>query len=535
MERLVISNFKLGWISEDQWAKTDFDPAAASNCRDVEFTPRGTVTIRGGTKVLTQGASALATSFIRIYQWQNSDQSDYTLGFTCTSGTTAASAYTITTSGGGQAVLTPINVGTDAWSPSVSGWVSCCSYAGSAIFTFSDTHVLSGRATDLSDSAALSAHVFNSPMGAKVVESCTNYLFFGNVISMDDNVTRSGSRVYFNSNNSITTWPASYYIDLDRDDGDSITAMKTFQDKLVVFKNNKMFLIYWVGGKLLWNYQRITTSIGCVGANAVVEFNGVLYWMHNTGIYSFDGNGAPKEISSQIKPVVTGLSPLVLSQTQAMARSDRGQIWFALPYQGDEVVYSYRNCSVIVYDIELQNWTKFGFPAAALGKVRLGSNYTYADFPLSYSEYSTNPIGAYGSNAAETILYGTYDGKLHEFSTIYTTDDGTAIAAYWISPWIDFGNPDINKRMTRVTAWIQKDRDNVANFTTYGDWDPQTIVHNETFALTGINGQVDENRADFTHYARAFKFMLSADTASASQWNLHKIVTQYFNKGRTKV
>jgi hypothetical protein len=311
--------------------------------------------------------------------------------------------------------------------------------------------------------------------------------------------------------------------------------MKTFQDKLVVFKNNKMFLIYWVGGKLLWNYQRITTSIGCVGANAVVEFNGVLYWMHNTGIYSFDGNGAPKEISSQIKPVVTGLSPLVLSQTQAMARSDRGQIWFALPYQGDEVVYSYRNCAVIVYDIELQNWTKFGFPAAALGKVRLGSNYTYADFPLSYSEYSTNPIGAYGSNAAETILYGTYDGKLYEFSTIYTTDDGTAIAAYWISPWIDFGNPDINKRMTRVTAWIQKDRDNVANFTTYGDWDPQTIVHNETFALTGINGQVDENRADFTHYARAFKFMLSADTASASQWNLHKIVTQYFNKGRTKV
>jgi hypothetical protein len=118
---------------------------------------------------------------------------------------------------------------------------------------------------------------------------------------------------------------------------------------------------------------------------------------------------------------------------------------------------------------------------------------------------------------------------------MYTTDDGEAIPAFWISPWIDFGNPDINKRLTRVTAWIQKDRDNIASFTTYGDWNPNIIVHNETFTLTGTNGQVDENRADFTHYARAFKFMLSADVASASQWNLFKIVTQYFNKGRTKV
>lgn len=69
-----------------------------------------------------------------------------------------------------------------------------------------------------------------------------------------------------------------------------ITALIGFRDEVVAFKRTGMYLGTYIGAPTIWQWRRLSSDIGCVGKNAVVKANDILYWADEAGVWQFDGS-----------------------------------------------------------------------------------------------------------------------------------------------------------------------------------------------------------------------------------------------------
>ena len=70
-----------------------------------------------------------------------------------------------------------------------------------------------------------------------------------------------------------------------------ITAGIGFRDDFVAFKATGMYIGTYTGDATNpWSWRRISSDIGCIGKNALVRANDILYWADTAGIWMFDGS-----------------------------------------------------------------------------------------------------------------------------------------------------------------------------------------------------------------------------------------------------
>lgn len=75
----------------------------------------------------------------------------------------------------------------------------------------------------------------------------------------------------------------------------AIVRMVAFQNNIIAFKTTSILRGTYVGqANGIWQWQVLSTDVGLVGHNAVVEANGVLYFIGQNGFYAFDGGGIRK-------------------------------------------------------------------------------------------------------------------------------------------------------------------------------------------------------------------------------------------------
>jgi len=267
----------------------------------VLFMPTGGVKKRAGYSKLNTTQWATGGPITRLLSFTTTAGIDYTMVFAASASTNRAAIATVQTVGVGSdtAVFCACYItGSSTWAPLHTNAVSVAAYAGSAVFTH-------GGNLDVPliwPSVSATANIISAsmPSGAKVVCPWGNYLFLGNVVSSADSVRR-GSRIQWNISSTINSWPAAQYIDLDADDGDEITCMLLYKDQLIVFKNSKMYIIHYVGGTLMFQEERVSSSIGCVGPNAYMVGEGTLYFIGSYAAYQYNGSGEPTSISDKIQ------------------------------------------------------------------------------------------------------------------------------------------------------------------------------------------------------------------------------------------
>jgi hypothetical protein len=467
------------------------------------------------------------SAIIKMYQWQDPTAKEFSLLFSCLSAAVSASIAVVAVSGGSTTFSTVSFSGTplSGWAPEIGDGIDITAYAGSAVMTYGDNTMPLMLFTGSSYITPMLGT--NAPSGAKTVAAWGSYLFAGNIITSS---ARDRSRIVWNQPLDPTSWLASNYIDLDVEDGDVITAMRVYKDLLMVFKRHKTFLIKYVGGTSLFDWQRIDNSVGCIGPNALCESEGILYFRGADDFYSFDGTNVPRAISSNIKKLVARDNTDVDYVNEVVSFGDKKQIFFT-EAEGS----SLRKNKIYIYDIERKGWTKWDVEVSCLGNMLYGHNLEFIDFPDAYETYS-NIIGNTVGGTKNTFLaFGTYGGYLQRFGTS-DNDLGQAINAYWVSPWIDFGYPDRNKRILRVTVFLDAtgDLEYTLDFTAYTDWDGATEAMSKTFTTTGPLLGIAEKRIDFTLPCRALKFKLGINQLNASV-TIHKIIIDFLIKGRTLV
>lgn len=259
------------------------------------------------------------------------------------------------------------------------------------------------------DGTTYSATSPGSPPTAKYVQVHKNIMFLaGN--------TTNPSRLYFSALADPETWPALNFIDVGKGDGDRITGLAILLDRLVVTKNNSVWILE---GDASTNFvlRRITDSAGCVDQHAIVYLKNTLGMLAHDGFYFFDGVQMVLA-SEKIIGTFQALNSSQLGIASAVYYPSIRKVFISVP--GSGMLF---NDTTLVFDELRTAWTVYkGINAACW---------------LIWRQFNT-----------DHLLFGdATTGQMHDAETGYS-DNGAAIACYAVTKSLDLGGSELAKNIT---------------------------------------------------------------------------------------
>ena len=118
-------------------------------------------------------------------------------------------------------------------------------------------------------------------------------------------------RLYFSPVGKFDSFYKDDWVDLETGDGDQITALVNLGSKVLVFKENNLY-IWDMGTRSAMNWHREASYHGfgvAAPKNAILTPYGVAFNNLN-GIYLYNGVGEPVEISKKVRPSMTSATAI---------------------------------------------------------------------------------------------------------------------------------------------------------------------------------------------------------------------------------
>ena len=175
------------------------------------------------------------------------------------------------------------------------------------------------NATQVSTGAGFTGLGGGAPQAAFIVSNA-GFLLMAN--TFDGVSTTLPDQVAWSALQNYTSWTPSAATQAGNirllDAPGPITALANLRETVVAFKDNAIFIGQYVGTPLLWAWRMVTDRIGCAGGEAVCEYNGVLYFLHSSGVYSFDG--------SQIVPIGLPINNVLLNNAGYLTYPGSGSL-----------------------------------------------------------------------------------------------------------------------------------------------------------------------------------------------------------------
>lgn len=127
-----------------------------------------------------------------------------------------------------------------------------------------------------------------------------------------------GSRLFYSgitgSTPDPTNWDAENFVDLEPNDGQSITGIGVVSSQLIVFKSRKTYVIY---DPVTAANRLISNNIGCVAHRSIVQTPAGLFFLsEDQGVCKTDAKGCAP-FSDQIKPIMDDVAATSSTQAQA--------------------------------------------------------------------------------------------------------------------------------------------------------------------------------------------------------------------------
>jgi len=227
-------------------------------------------------------------------------------------------------------------------------------------------------------------------------------------------VIASGSTIYWSEVQvGVGTKPRTWLLEnqqlFDPNDGDVITGLGRVGSNLIVFKKHKVFVVYDLNTGAT---RRLTSNIGCVSPNSVVETPMGTIFLSENGVYITDGSSA-QLMSDVITPTVRALSDPANSS--------------AVLYRNHYYLSS--GSDVLDYDLTLKSWWKHSFKSGSI-----------ADFTTRFD------------GAAEQLHCISANKVGRMFDDGVFTDFGLTYSWKWAGPWLSPGQarmvyPAVRKRL----------------------------------------------------------------------------------------
>ena len=222
----------------------------------------------------------------------------------------------------------------------------------------------------------------------------------------------------------------------------AITALRRLQSEIVAYKAKSIYVARYVGSPVVWQFQCVSTDIGCASHEAVVAAGTVHYFIGDDDIYVFDGS-RPTSIGKGVKEwFFARLNRTYISNIRAIHDRVNSRIYWFYP------VASAALTSCLVYHYDTQRWGHFDLTITDVLE-SITSAITYDAFSDKFGtsiQYDQLPTDiSYNSpywNAATPVLsYISTADKLTGLS-------GTASGATMTTGW--YGSEDTVTVCTRV-------------------------------------------------------------------------------------
>lgn len=225
------------------------------------------------------------------------------------------------------------------------------------------------------------------------------------------------NRVYFCETGDVTTWNTSdNYIDVRSNDGDVITGILPLMDYLVVYKRNSIWLLSG-NSSIDFFLTQISGTVGCKAPRSLIPYEGVHYFLHDTGMYAFNGN-TPVAVSDKVLPTIENIPRQYFEN--AVATVYKKQCWLSF-------TLGTKNDRILVLDLRLGTWS-----------ILKG---------LTISSFS---VWSGGNDRGEIYGGDSEDGFVRRLD-VGNSDDGTNIEAKFTSKAFDIDeNPLRYKEIRQV-------------------------------------------------------------------------------------
>ena len=182
--------------------------------------------------------------------------------------------------------------------------------------------------------------------------------------------------------NSFDIFPDSNFIDVAVNDGEQITALVPFADRILQFKNNNLYVI-----NVSQDYEYLESENRYMGINhpyqvCLTEFG--VAWVNRNGCYLYDGEQISNLILTKLNPteIGSGISPswksFIGNNGMIGYLSELKQlIIFEDPVSVDETDQSSADNTggCMIYDIQTGSWTRGIKKVSSLPKSNIVTNY----------------------------------------------------------------------------------------------------------------------------------------------------------------
>ncbi len=248
--------------------------------------------------------------------------------------------------------------------------------------------------------------------------------------------TADPSLLYYSNPNDINNGYTTQFVQCDVNDGQKITAIGKFylpgdlEPIIIVGKERSVGIITGDGTTSSpYTFAKINFDFGIPGFRQIVQFG------QNIGYLTPDGVASYGAWDGQAKMLYQYLSEKVRNKFQALEQSTLKNALCWLDWKNTRISFAVAELNsaypnvVWHYDVRLGCWYKERF-----------------------GNISATLIDTDG-----TWYHGDDVGNLYVHSDTYTDFNGSAINAYYTTPYLDFGNPNVKKRIldARITARSQ--------------------------------------------------------------------------------
>lgn len=211
-------------------------------------------------------------------------------------------------------------------------------------------------------------------------------------------------------------------IDISKDDGDRITGLAKFQEKLVIFKERSIYQMTFDPTSGAPTVVQLNGSVGCVSHRSIENVEDDVYFLSRGGYYAL-GNQAnystfirTRELSIRIHPIIETIVPANLGNTCSLYSNF---VFYSSVSTGGTMT----NNTTLTYDRRFDAWSK-------------------------WTNVSANAFTEFIDTSNIRHLYFAADDEAEVFELVPGTynDNGSAISAQWTSKAINFGDFSLYKQ-----------------------------------------------------------------------------------------
>ena len=260
-------------------------------------------------------------------------------------------------------------------------------------------------------------------IGATVVATHKNHIFYakGRVLSFGSPLTTTD----FQSGNGAGS------IGLDN----SIIAIKSFRDQLIVFTDSSIFRL---NGDALatFNLQPITRDIGCIQTDSVQEIGGDVVFMAPDGLRLLSATERIGDfgLAPITKKIQGNFNEFVKLHTDFFSLVIRNKSQYRLLGWNDD--FTRPNAQGILF-------TQFASPGEA----------SVIDFAETRGIQATACASVY-SGTTEFVLFAGKEGFLHRMENDTSSFDGNNIATTFATPFYPINDPRIRKTIYKAQFYL---------------------------------------------------------------------------------